>query len=139
MNNYTVVPIISSKCARFPRDYQLELYEIATKANTIVALPTGSGKTLISSLIMYHYLTHANHQDQIIVYLAPTELLASQQSKALVEDTYELFEDSNVYVQLVIGEKSELISYNENNYEECFNFKLISTWKVNITVLFKSM
>ncbi|XP_053993212.1 uncharacterized protein LOC128884143 isoform X2 [Hylaeus volcanicus] len=78
---------------------------------------------------MYHYLTHPNHQDQLIVYLAPTGMLASQQSKALVVDAYELFEDTNVCVQLVTGSKSELISYNENITEQCVNLKQISTWK----------
>lgn len=35
-----------------PREYQLELFELATKQNTIAVLDTGSGKTLIAVLLL---------------------------------------------------------------------------------------
>ncbi|KAK4146843.1 dicer-like protein 1 [Dichotomopilus funicola] len=35
-----------------PRDYQLELFELAKKQNTIAVLDTGSGKTLIAALLL---------------------------------------------------------------------------------------
>lgn len=35
-----------------PRDYQLELFELAKKQNTIAVLDTGSGKTLIAVLLL---------------------------------------------------------------------------------------
>ncbi|KAK3318445.1 hypothetical protein B0H66DRAFT_557274 [Apodospora peruviana] len=35
-----------------PRDYQLELFEIAKNQNTIAVLDTGSGKTLIAALLL---------------------------------------------------------------------------------------
>ncbi|KAM0346655.1 hypothetical protein ACHAPU_005367 [Fusarium lateritium] len=39
-----------------PREYQLELFERAKEKNTLVVLPTGSGKTLISVLLLRHHL-----------------------------------------------------------------------------------
>lgn len=34
------------------RPYQIELYEKAVKSNSIVYLPTGSGKTFIATLLV---------------------------------------------------------------------------------------
>ncbi|KAF4966379.1 hypothetical protein FSARC_5949 [Fusarium sarcochroum] len=39
-----------------PREYQIDLFERAKEKNTIVVLPTGSGKTLISALLLRHHL-----------------------------------------------------------------------------------
>jgi len=35
-----------------PRDYQLQLLEDVKKANTILYLPTGSGKTYIATMLI---------------------------------------------------------------------------------------
>lgn len=37
------------------RDYQLSIAEKALFSNTLVALPTGLGKTLIAAVVMYNY------------------------------------------------------------------------------------
>lgn len=37
------------------RDYQLSITEKALFSNTLVALPTGLGKTLIAAVVMYNY------------------------------------------------------------------------------------
>nr|AIY24625.1 dicer 2 [Graminella nigrifrons] len=39
-----------------PRDYQVQLAEMAIEKNKIIFLPTGSGKTFISSMVMTHFL-----------------------------------------------------------------------------------
>ena len=39
-----------------PRDYQIELFERAKDQNTVAVLPTGSGKTLISVLLLRHVI-----------------------------------------------------------------------------------
>lgn len=37
------------------RDYQFSIAKVALFSNTLVALPTGLGKTLIAAVVMYNY------------------------------------------------------------------------------------
>lgn len=37
------------------RDYQFNITKTALFSNTLVALPTGLGKTLIAAVVMYNY------------------------------------------------------------------------------------
>jgi hypothetical protein len=67
-NNYSV------------RDYQLNISGEALFSNTLVALPTGLGKTLIASVVMYNY--YRWFPTGIIVFMAPTRPLVTQQMKA---------------------------------------------------------
>lgn len=39
-----------------PRDYQIEMLNRAKKENTIVMMPTGSGKTFVAVLLIKHYI-----------------------------------------------------------------------------------
>lgn len=61
-----------------PRAYQLEILEHAKLRNTVAFLPTGSGKTLISVLLIKHRLEQLylnkteNSRKQCVVFLAPT-------------------------------------------------------------------
>ncbi|ORY38195.1 P-loop containing nucleoside triphosphate hydrolase protein [Rhizoclosmatium globosum] len=68
-----------------PREYQRFIFDIAKKSNTIVVLPTGTGKTLISLLL----IKHVNERDanslvkKVPVFLAPQATLALQQTNYL--------------------------------------------------------
>ncbi|RBQ81062.1 hypothetical protein FVER14953_06696 [Fusarium verticillioides] len=46
----------SHKIIASPREYQIELFERAKERNLLVVLPTGTGKTLISALLLRHHL-----------------------------------------------------------------------------------
>lgn len=63
-----------------PRAYQLEILEVAKLKNTLAFLPTASGKTLISLLLIQHRLELLalkradGSKRQCIAFLAPTRL-----------------------------------------------------------------
>ena len=63
-----------------PRQYQVEICKSAIDRNTLVVLPTGLGKTLIASVIMYNY--YRWFPTGKVVFLAPTKPLVLQQTKA---------------------------------------------------------
>jgi len=56
-------------------------------ANVIAALPTGSGKTLISVLLMRWIASTEQSQDKIIVFLVPKVTLVEQQWRYIQEKT----------------------------------------------------
>lgn len=65
------------------RDYQLTITEKALYHNTLVSLPTGLGKTLIASVVMYNFYRWFPRGK--IVFMAPTKPLVAQQIKACHE------------------------------------------------------
>lgn len=65
------------------RDYQLAITEKALYHNTLVSLPTGLGKTLIASVVMYNFYRWFPRGK--IVFMAPTKPLVAQQIKACHE------------------------------------------------------
>ncbi|KAJ6718138.1 hypothetical protein OIU79_006129 [Salix purpurea] len=68
----------------FARSYQLEALEKALKQNTIVFLETGSGKTLIATMLLRSYAHLLRKPSRFIaVFLVPEVLLASQQAGAV--------------------------------------------------------
>jgi endoribonuclease Dicer len=71
-----------------PRDYQLELFEMAKEQNIIAVLPTGSGKTMISILLLQHIL------DQEVEYQAAGR--PPRIAYFLVEKTTLVFQQFNV-------------------------------------------
>lgn len=59
-----------------PRGYQERIFASAAKQNTLVILPTGTGKTLIALLLSLHRLKQ--HKGTKILFLAPTKPLCAQ-------------------------------------------------------------
>ncbi|KAJ0394392.1 hypothetical protein ATCC90586_000356 [Pythium insidiosum] len=65
------------------REYQLTIAEKALYHNTLVSLPTGLGKTLIASVVMYNY--YRWFPTGQIAFMAPTKPLVAQQIRACHE------------------------------------------------------
>ncbi|PWA45681.1 DEAD/DEAH box RNA helicase family protein [Artemisia annua] len=62
------------------RDYQLSITRTALFSNTLVALPTGLGKTLIAAVVMYNYFRW--FPEGKVVFAAPSRPLVLQQIEA---------------------------------------------------------
>ncbi|CAA7024326.1 unnamed protein product [Microthlaspi erraticum] len=62
------------------RDYQFAITKTALFSNTLVALPTGLGKTLIAAVVMYNYFRW--FPEGKIVFAAPSKPLVMQQIEA---------------------------------------------------------
>ncbi|KAM7209275.1 hypothetical protein V8F20_000325 [Naviculisporaceae sp. PSN 640] len=63
-----------------PRDYQFSIVKYGLFNNTLVALPTGLGKTFIAATVMLNYIRWTKTAK--VVFVAPTKPLASQQVQA---------------------------------------------------------
>ncbi|KAK2645038.1 hypothetical protein Ddye_020233 [Dipteronia dyeriana] len=64
-----------------PREYQLKVFEVAKKRNTIAVLETGAGKTMIAVMLINDIAQaiKSNGDKKIIIFLAPTVHLVHQQ------------------------------------------------------------
>ena len=62
------------------RDYQYNIVSRSLYHNTLVALPTGLGKTFIAATVMLNYYRWA--EDAQLVFMAPTKPLIAQQMEA---------------------------------------------------------
>ena len=62
------------------REYQLDITREAMFRNTLVVLPTGLGKTLIASVVMFNY--YRWFPQGLVVFMAPTKPLVQQQVEA---------------------------------------------------------
>jgi endoribonuclease Dicer len=66
-------------CFLCVRSYQLEALEQAVRENTIVYLETGSGKTLIATMLLRSYACHLRKPSpHIAVFIVPKVVLISQ-------------------------------------------------------------
>ena len=72
---------IDSLTRLVPRDYQRELFLSAMRGNTLVYLPTGSGKTLIAAMVMS--CMKKLNPSKVMVFLVDRVPLAYQQSEKI--------------------------------------------------------
>jgi Fanconi anemia group M protein len=63
------------------REYQLNIASSAAKANTLVILPTGLGKTMIALLVINEFLMKGKK----VLFLAPTRPLCDQHYKTIID------------------------------------------------------
>lgn len=86
-----------------PREYQKAILETAKKANTLVVLPTGVGKTLIALLLAMHRLNEKRPSKALI--MAPTKPLIEQHYTTFKENLPELFGELNLFTGEVPGKE----------------------------------
>ena len=72
-----------------PREYQLEILEVAKSRNTLAFLPTASGKSLISLLLIKHRLQAQKREERgvrrCVAFLAPTRYVSSEFCEQIAE------------------------------------------------------
>ncbi|KAI9347922.1 hypothetical protein DFJ73DRAFT_760943 [Zopfochytrium polystomum] len=67
------------------RDYQYNMVQTSLFTNTLIALPTGLGKTFIAAVVMFNYFRW--FPEGKIVFMAPTKPLVAQQIEACYQIT----------------------------------------------------
>ena len=70
-----------------PREYQKEIFLKAQQKNVIAVLDTGSGKTLISALLIRWIAEQEHSQKKVTVFLVPKVPLVEQQSIFIAQHT----------------------------------------------------
>lgn len=70
-----------------PRKYQEEIFRRAQEHNIIAALDTGSGKTLISILLIKWVVLQPNAIGKVVVFLVPKVALVEQQAEFIASQT----------------------------------------------------
>jgi endoribonuclease Dicer len=85
----TMVPVsdLSSGDVLVPRQYQQEIFLKAQQRNVIAVLDTGSGKTLISVLLIKWVFRQESSKNKVIVFLVPKVPLVEQQGKFIAQHT----------------------------------------------------
>lgn len=79
-----ILPAADSKATDSKlRSYQSDCVYSCLKANTLVVLPTGLGKTLIASCVLHNL--HRWYPDARLIFTAPTKPLVKQQWQACMD------------------------------------------------------
>ncbi|GIY47027.1 endoribonuclease Dicer [Caerostris darwini] len=105
-----------------PRDYQIEILEIARRQNTIACLGTGTGKTFIAVMLIRESATEVrkpyDEDGKRIFFLVPTVPLVTQQAKTISDHT-------DLKVKGYYGEMNT-DSWNKNQWiEEFQNYEVL--------------
>ncbi len=137
-----------------PRQYQEEIFFKAQQRNVIAVLDTGSGKTLISALLIKWVATQECPQKKVVVFLVPKVPLVEQQGNFIARHTAlrvaqvhsevsagvmdrtrwrNLFSQADVLV--MTGERislsSERIFFSSNSGQIFLNVLTHSHWNMN--------
>ncbi|KAM6559383.1 hypothetical protein CsatA_028622 [Cannabis sativa] len=109
---------VSIKPSINPRRYQLEMYEVATKKNTIAVMETGAGKTLIAVMLIQSIgqTIKSAQVKKIIIFLAPTVHLVNQQFEVIKSLTE--FEVGECYGGKGVDDWTEQVWQNEINQHD---------------------
>ena len=78
-----------------PRAYQQKIFETARDKNTLVVLPTGTGKTLVALMVAVNLFK--KHPTKKIVMLAPTRPLIEQHLKSFEESLPDGWADMQLF------------------------------------------
>ncbi|HYA22439.1 MAG TPA: DEAD/DEAH box helicase, partial [Thermoproteota archaeon] len=79
--SYLEHPMIRNRSVEW-RDYQVELARSALGDNSLVALPTGLGKTIVAALIVAERLNQDPRTS--VIMLAPTRPLCQQHRELMI-------------------------------------------------------
>ncbi|MCX8158948.1 MAG: DEAD/DEAH box helicase family protein [Candidatus Pacearchaeota archaeon] len=88
-----------------PRDYQKAIFNTAKDNNTLVVLPTGTGKTLIALMLSVH--RKMLFPSSKILFLAPTRPLIEQHLQYFKQNLPELFAEMTLFTGSINSEKRQ--------------------------------
>ncbi len=92
-----------------PREYQEKIFEVCTRKNCLVVLPTGLGKTLIGLMLTIERMK--KFPGEKVVFLAPTKPLAEQHLNYFKNNLPELFGSLELFTgEVPAGKRKEIWS-----------------------------